>query len=99
MPVLPSQPDARPPADMSRVLKLEVPVTVELGRRRLSVQEVLRLAVGSIIEFDKNYEKPLDLLVNRHPIGGGETVKVGENFGLRVTHIRPPRARAQAMAG
>ncbi len=97
MPVIHPETDPRAPADRSRVLKLRVPVTVQLGKRKLSVGEVLRLAVGSIIEIDKGHEKPLDLLVNRHTIGRGETVKVGENFGLRITSITTPHERVQAL--
>jgi flagellar motor switch protein FliN/FliY len=73
--------------ELARILRLEVPVVVKLAHRKLSLAEVMRLAPGAIIEFSKSNEEPLDLLVNNTPIGFGEAVKVGENFGLRITQI------------
>ena len=51
------------------------------------LSEVLRLGTGAIIEFFKSSDEPLELLINNKTIGVGETVKVGENFGLRITQI------------
>lgn len=74
-------------AELKRILRVSVPVIVRLAERKLTLAEVLRLGVGAIIEFSKSSEEPLTLLVNNKPIGIGETVKVGENFGLRLTQI------------
>ena len=74
-------------AELHRILRLEVPVIVKLAERKLSMSEVLRLGVGAIIEFAKSSDEPLDLLINNKPIGVGEAVKVGENFGLRITQV------------
>jgi flagellar motor switch protein FliN/FliY len=70
-------------------LLLDVPleVTVELGRSTKTVQEVLSLGEGSIIELDKLAGEPVDLLVNGKPIAKGEVVVIDENFGVRVTEI------------
>ena len=93
MAVLHAQPPASPaPAspgqrDLQRILRLEVPVIVKLAERRLMLSEVMRLGTGAIIEFFKSSEEPLELLINNKVIGVGETVKVGENFGLRITRI------------
>jgi flagellar motor switch protein FliN/FliY len=73
--------------DVRCLLAIEVPVIVQLGMRRLSVGEVMRLAVGAIIEFGKSAEEDLDLLVNNKPIGKGYAVKVGENFGIKINRI------------
>jgi flagellar motor switch protein FliN/FliY len=73
--------------DLSRILRLEVPVIVRLAERRLLLSEVMRLGTGAIVEFFKRSDEPLELLINNKPIGVGETVKVGENFGLRITQI------------
>jgi flagellar motor switch protein FliN/FliY len=78
---------AAPPAELDRILRLYVPVIVKLAERKLTMAEVLRLGVGAIIEFQKSSEESLDLLINNKPIGQGEAVKVGENFGLRITQI------------
>jgi len=53
----------------------------------LSLSEVLRLGNGAIIEFFKSSDEPLELMINNKVIAVGETVKVGENFGLRITQI------------
>ena len=91
MPVLQAQ---RPPeqttplpGELDRILQLSVPVIVKLAQRKLSLAEVLRLGTGAIIEFEKSSEEPLELMINNKVIGLGETVKVGENFGLRITQI------------
>ncbi len=77
-----------PPAhELHRILRLQVPVIVRLAERKLSLSEVLRLGAGAIIEFSKASDEPLELLINNKPIGLGEAVKVGENFGLRITQI------------
>ena len=81
--------DASAPAEgeLQRILKLQVPVIVKLAERRLLLSEVMRLGTGAIIEFAKSSEEPLQLLINNKVIGVGETVKVGENFGLRITQV------------
>src|SRR3954467_6580500 len=91
MPVLRSQQPTKPPPpsprELQRILKLEGPVIVKLADRKLTLQEVMRLGPGAIIEFSKSSDEPLELLVNNKTIALGETVKVGENFGLKITQI------------
>ena len=72
---------------LDRILRLEVPVIVRLASRRLTLQEILRLGRGTILEFKRRSEDPLELLVNNRPFGHGQAVKVGENLGLRLTSI------------
>lgn len=83
--------------ELRRILHLEVPVIVKLGQRTLSMSEVMRLGVGAIIEFAKSSEESLDLMINNKTIGYGEAVKVGENFGLRITQIGDVRDIISAM--
>ena len=78
-------------------MRLEVPVIVKLAERQLPMSEVLRLGVGAIIEFSKANEEPLELLINNKPIGVGEAVKVGENFGLRITQIGDVKSVIRSM--
>ena len=75
--------------DVRRLLAIEVPVIVQLGMRRMTVGEVMRFAVGAIIEFSKSAEEELELLANNKPVGKGHAVKVGENFGIKLTRIGP----------
>jgi len=79
-----------PPAstgELTRILRLQVPIIVRLADRKLSVNEVMRLGVGAIIEFSKKSDEPLELLINNKTIALGEAVKVGENFGLRISQL------------
>jgi len=64
-------------------------VTVELGRTRLPVQDLLTLTPGAVLELDRAAGSPVDLLVNGRLIARGEVVVVDEDFGLRVTEIVP----------
>ena len=73
--------------ELQRILRLSVPVIVKLAERKLGMSEVLRLGTGAIIEFSKRSDEPLELLINNKAVALGETVKVGENFGLRITQI------------
>ncbi|KYD23756.1 hypothetical protein B4113_3121 [Geobacillus sp. B4113_201601] len=70
-------------------LLFDVPlqVTVELGRTKRSVQEILQLSTGSIIELDKLAGEPVDIFVNNKLIAKGEVVVIDENFGVRITDI------------
>ncbi len=86
-----------PGDDLKRILHLEVPVIVKLAQRRLTLSEVMRFGVGAIIEFSKSSEEPLELLINNKPIALGDAVKVGENFGLRLTQIGDVRELIAAL--
>lgn len=85
--------------DLSAILRLEVPVIVQLGRRTMKMDEVLSLVPGAIIELPKNADEELDLLVNNKQIGLGTAVKVVENFGIRITYIGDLKQRIRAMGG
>lgn len=85
------------PADLRSILSLEVPVIVLLGERKMKTSDVVSLIPGSIIELPKNVDEELILLVNNRPIGRGVAVKVGENFGLRISSTGDLRERIAAM--
>lgn len=94
----PAAPAAAAPGDeLARILQLQVPVIVRLAERRILLSEVMRLGTGAIIEFFKRHDEPLELLVNNKPIAVGETVKVGENFGLRISQIGDVKQIIQAL--
>ena len=79
--------DTAAPPELSRILQLQVPVIVKLAERKFTLSEVLRIQVGAILEFNKASDESLELLINNKAIATGEAVKVGENFGLRLTQI------------
>lgn len=103
MPLLHAEPQqaSREPSheELRRILRLQVPLIVKLAERKLTLAEVLRLGVGAIIEFSRGSDEQLELLVNNKPIALGETVKVGENFGLRITQIGDLRQVIRTMGG
>jgi len=75
------------PNNLNLLLDIPLQVTVELGRTKRSVKEILELSPGSIIELDKLAGEPVDILVNNRLIAQGEVVVIDENFGVRVTDI------------
>lgn len=83
--------------DLEMILKLTVPVIVQVGRRRVTMDDVLALAPGALLELNKPAEAELELLVNNKPIGMGSAVKVGENFGISVSSINSPRDVVEAL--
>lgn len=73
--------------NLDMLMDIPLSVTVELGRTKRSVKEILELSAGSIIELDKLAGEPVDILVNQRIVAKGEVVVIEENFGVRVTDI------------
>jgi len=80
-------------SNISLLMDVPMQLTVELGRTKMLVKEILGLGEGSIIELDKLAGEPVDLLVNNKLIAKGEVVVIDENFGVRVTDIINPIER------
>lgn len=74
-------------SNLNMLLDIPLQVTVELGRTKRSIKEILEFTQGSIIELDKLAGEPVDILVNQKLIAKGEVVVIDENFGVRVTEI------------
>ncbi len=85
-------------ANIKAILQLEIPLIVQIATRIMTVEEVTSLVPGAIVELPKPADDELELLVNNKPIGTGTAVKVGENYGLRVTYIGDLQDRIAAMA-
>jgi flagellar motor switch protein FliN/FliY len=81
------------PRRLDLLLDLPLDVTVELGRTRLSIQDLLAMQPGSVIELDKVAGEPLDVLVNDRLVARGEAVVVNDKFGVRITDIVSPQER------
>ncbi len=92
-------PVPRRTTDVERILHLTVPVNVTLAERAMSVESILAFNVGTILEFDKPFDAELSLRVGAREIGKGQAVKIGENFGLRVTTTGAVKDRIDAMGG
>lgn len=84
-------------AKLDQILSLEVPIIVRLGEKRMPLGDILAMTPGAIIELPKSAEDELDLLVNNKPIGSGTAVKVGENFGLRLSFVGDVSERVRAL--
>ena len=74
-------------AGMGRVRDIPLEVTVELGRTRLLIRDIMDLSPGSIIELDKIAGEPVDLFANGMLVARGEVIVIDDNFGVRVTEI------------
>ena len=69
------------------IMDVDLEVTVELGKTRKSIKEILEFSTGTIIELNKLAGEPIDILVNGKLIANGEVVVIDENFGIRITEI------------
>ncbi len=85
------------PRGMEMILDIPLDVTVELGRVRMLIKDVLELASGSIVELDRVAGEPVDLLVNGRLVAKGEVVVIEDNFGLRITEIVSPADRVAGL--
>jgi flagellar motor switch protein FliN/FliY len=79
--------------DFDMILDIPVSLTVELGRTKLSIRNLLQLAHGSVVELDGLAGEPMDVLVNGTLIAQGEVVVVNDKFGIRLTDIITPAER------
>lgn len=84
-------------ANLNMLMDLEMPITIELGRTKLSVKDVLDLGQGSILELDKLSGDPVDVFINDRMFARGEVVVVDENFGVRITEILSPTAKIRSL--
>ena len=75
------------------IMDVYMEVTVELGRTKKLIKDILGMGEGTIIELDKLAGEPVDILVNHKQIARGEVVVIDENFGVRVTEILSPTER------
>lgn len=75
---------------LAAVMQLEVPVSIELGRTRMAVEDVLALGRGSVVQLDRLVGQPVEVFVSEKPFATGEVVVMGEKFGVRIIRIREP---------
>ena len=94
----PAAPAAVDPRRLHLLRDVEMGISVELGRTRMTVQDVLGLAPGAVIELDRPAGAPVDVLVNGTLMARGEVVVVDEEFAVRVTEVVGPEADARLRA-
>lgn len=84
---------------IERILEIPLEVSVELGRKRMRISELLAVSVGSVLELSTAAGSPLSIYANNTLIARGEAVVVGERYGIRVTDIVSPRERVRRLGG
>jgi flagellar motor switch protein FliN/FliY len=85
--------------NISLLLDVKLPITVELGRTQLPVKEILEFGPGSIIELSRLANEPVDLLVNGVLVARGEVVVIDDHFGVRLSTLISPQERIRSLAG
>ncbi|MCE8029607.1 flagellar motor switch protein FliN [Halomonas daqingensis] len=85
------------PRDLEMIMDIPVKLTVELGRTKLTIKQLLELAQGSVVELDGLAGEPMDILINGYLIAQGEVVVVDDKYGIRITAIITPSERVQKL--
>ena len=83
--------------ELDMILDIPVQITVELGRTKITIKNLLQLAHGSVVELDAMAGEPMDVLVNGTLIAQGEVVVVNDKFGIRLTDIITPTERMRKL--
>jgi flagellar motor switch protein FliN/FliY len=86
-----------PPRDLEFLLDIPLLVSVELGRTRMLINDLLQLGQGSVVELEKLAGEPMEIFVNSRLIARGEVVVVNEKFGVRLTDIVSPSERVRQL--
>ncbi|MCG6656252.1 flagellar motor switch protein FliN [Halomonas campisalis] len=89
--------DSATARDLDMIMDIPVKLTVELGRTKLTIKQLLELAQGSVIELDGLAGEPMDILINGYLIAQGEVVVVDDKYGIRITEIITPSERVQKL--
>ena len=84
-------------SDLDFILDIPLEVTVEIGRTKMLINDLLQIGQGSVIELNRLAGEPLDILVNNKLIARGEVVVVSEKFGIRITDIVSPMERVKRL--
>ena len=83
--------------DLEMIMDIPVKLTVELGRTRITIKNLLELAQGSVVELEGLAGEPMDILINGYLIAQGEVVVVNDKYGIRITEIITPSERVQKL--
>ncbi|MDB4989011.1 MAG: flagellar protein [Myxococcaceae bacterium] len=94
-----AQDESALPEGIDRILEIPLELTVELGRKKIRIGELLSVGVGSVIDLGTAAGAPLSIYANNTLIAHGEAVVVGERYGIRVTDIVSPRERVRRLGG
>lgn len=87
-----------PLQDIDLIMDIPVKLTVELGRAKMTIKELLRLTQGSVVALEGLAGEPLDILINGYLIAQGEVVVVNDKYGVRITDIITPSERMRRLS-
>ena len=90
---------AHPGSTMDVLMDIELPVTLRFGRTQMTLQQVIELSTGSVIDFGQGADEPVEILVNGRVVARGEAVMVQGNYGVRIAQIESRRERLDSTAG
>lgn len=86
------------PQSIDFLLDIPLEITVELGRTRIQIGDLLKLGQGSVVELEKLTNEPVDIYINQKLMGHGEVVVVNDKFAIRLTNIISPGERVKELA-
>lgn len=90
--------DTGEPRNIDLLMDVNLPISIELGRTKMTVSDILSLGPGSVVELSKLAGEPVDVMVNYKPVARGEVVVIDENFGVRITQLLTPEERLRSIA-
>ena len=85
------------PSNIDLLMDVNLPVSIELGRTKMSISDILALGPGSVVELARLAGEPVDVMVNHKLVARGEVVVVDENFGVRITQLITPEERVRLL--
>ena len=85
------------PSNIDLLMDVNLPVSIELGRTKMSISDILALVPGSVVELARLAGEPVDVMVNHKLVAKGEVVVVDENFGVRITQLITPEERIRLL--
>jgi flagellar motor switch protein FliN len=85
------------PRNLNMLMDVSLPISIELGRTTMAIEDILNLGPGSVVELDKLAGEPVDLLVNNKLLAKGEVVVIDENFGVRITTMVSKTERIRSL--
>ncbi|MEE9281589.1 MAG: flagellar motor switch protein FliN [Myxococcota bacterium] len=89
--------EVRPDDGFELLLDVPLQVSVQLGRTRMRIQDLLELGQGSVVDLDRLAGEPVDIMVNGHPIALGEIVVVNERYAVRIVSVNNPAERLESL--
>jgi flagellar motor switch protein FliN len=92
-----SEPVRGDTSNISLLFDVMLDAAIELGRTQMTIEEILKLTKGSVIELEKLASEPVEFLVNGKTIARGEVVVIDDNFGIRITEVLSQRARLETI--